>query len=75
MVEIITYLYFYEMNVDSKNPQKENRDRFICSKGHAGPVVYATLAEKGYFSKDILLMLNKGGTICNFRKNGMVIPE
>ena len=63
MVEIITYLYFYEMNVDSKNPQKENRDRFICSKGHAGPVVYATLAEKGYFSKDILLMLNKGGTI------------
>lgn len=62
IVEILTYLYFYEMNIDPKNPKKEGRDRLVCSKGHAGPAVYAALAEKGFFPKDWLMTLNEGGT-------------
>ncbi|MEZ0536315.1 transketolase [Caldicellulosiruptoraceae bacterium PP1] len=53
-VEILNYLYFYEMNIDPKNPKDENRDRFVMSKGHASPVLYAVLAEKGFFSKEEL---------------------
>lgn len=62
MVEIITYLYYHAMKTDPQNPGLKGRDRFVCSKGHAGPVVYATLAEKGYFPKEWLLTLNRGGT-------------
>ena len=47
--DIIAYLYFEEMNVDPKNPKWENRDRFVLSKGHTAPALYATLALKGYF--------------------------
>jgi transketolase len=50
------------MNIDPKNPKMPGRDRFICSKGHAGPAVYATLANRGYFDKKELLTLNQGGT-------------
>lgn len=53
-VEIMTTLYFAIMDVDTHNPLWENRDRFILSKGHATPVLYATLAEKGFFKKDLL---------------------
>ncbi|HKM05508.1 MAG TPA: transketolase, partial [Sphaerochaeta sp.] len=49
IVELLTYLYYQEMRVDPSDPKKEDRDRFVCSKGHAGPAVYATLASKGYF--------------------------
>lgn len=49
IVEMLTTLYFYEMNIDPKNPKDENRDRFVLSKGHCAPALYATLAEKGYF--------------------------
>ena len=45
--EIFTYLYFVEMNVDPKNPKDPNRDRFVLSKGHVAPGLYATLAQKG----------------------------
>lgn len=62
IVEILTYLYYHQMNIDPKNPKMENRDRLVCSKGHAGPAVYAALAEKGFFPKDWLLTLNQGGT-------------
>lgn len=62
IIEILTYLYFHEMNVDPSNPHMEGRDRFVCSKGHAGPAVYATLAEKGFFPKEWLMTLNQGGT-------------
>lgn len=62
IVEILTYLYYYEMNVNPANPKMEGRDRLVCSKGHAGPAVYATLADKGYFPKEWLLTLNQGGT-------------
>ena len=58
-VEIVTALYFDEMNVDPANPKKENRDRFVLSKGHAAPVVYSVLAEKGFFDKCELLKLRQ----------------
>ena len=50
-VEILTALYFDEMNIDPTNPKMEDRDRFVLSKGHAAPVLYATLAERGFFDK------------------------
>ena len=63
VVELLTVLYFEAMeNLDPKAPKKPGRDRFICSKGHAGPTVYAALANRGYFDKDLLLTLNQGGT-------------
>lgn len=62
IVEMLTYLYYHEMNIDPSDPKKKDRDRFVCSKGHAGPAVYATLASKGYFPKEMLMTLNQGGT-------------
>ena len=62
VVEVLTVLYFEAMNIDPADPKKKGRDRFICSKGHAGPAVYATLANRGYFDKSELLTLNQGGT-------------
>ncbi len=60
-VEILTALYFDEMNIDPTNPKMEDRDRFVLSKGHAAPVLYATLAQKGYFDKEELKGLRKTG--------------
>ncbi|HIT89408.1 MAG TPA: transketolase [Candidatus Merdenecus merdavium] len=60
--DIYTYLYFAEMNVDPKDPKKEDRDRFVLSKGHTAPGLYATLAEKGYFPKEDLLTLRHLGS-------------
>ena len=60
--DIITYLYFEEMNVDPKNPKWEERDRFVLSKGHVAPALYATLAEKGFFPKEDLLTLRHVGS-------------
>lgn len=57
--DILTTLYFVEMNVDSANPQMADRDRFVLCKGHAAPVLYATLAEKGFFPQEELLSLRK----------------
>lgn len=57
--DILTTLFFHEMNIDPKNPKMENRDKFILSKGHAAPVLYSTLAEKGFFLKEELLTLRK----------------
>ena len=62
-IDIFTYLYFQEMNVEPSNPKKEDRDRFVLSKGHTVPGLYAVLAEKGYFSKDTLMTYRKMGTI------------
>lgn len=47
--DIFTYLYFEEMNIDPKNPKMEDRDRFVLSKGHVAPGLYAALAHRGYF--------------------------
>ncbi|MFZ5969475.1 MAG: transketolase [Bacillota bacterium] len=55
--DILTVLYFHKMNVDPQNPKLEDRDRFVLSKGHAAPVLYAALAEKGFFAKEELLKL------------------
>ena len=62
VVELLGVLYFEAMRIDPKDPKKEGRDRFICSKGHAGPAVYAALANRGYFDRAELLPLNQGGT-------------
>ena len=62
VVELLTVLYFDAMRIDPKHPQKKGRDRFICSKGHAGPAVYAALANRGFFDKSVLLTLNQCGT-------------
>ena len=62
IVEILSYLYYREMNVDPENPKKEDRDRLVVSKGHAGPAVYAALASKGFFPSSWLSTLNQGGT-------------
>ncbi|XER08325.1 Apulose-4-phosphate transketolase subunit A [Sporomusa rhizae] len=57
--DILAVLYFAEMNVDPSQAQNADRDRFVLSKGHAAPVLYATLAEKGYFPKEELLSLRR----------------
>lgn len=62
IVETLAVLYGGEMNIDPKNPQWEDRDRFVLSKGHAGPSVYATLALKGYFPVAQLATLNRPHT-------------
>ena len=62
IVEMLAVLYFEEMNIDPDRPDMPGRDRFICSKGHAGPAVYSTLAERGYFPLEELMTLNLGGT-------------
>lgn len=62
-VELLTALYFKKMNIDPKEPKKTNRDRFVLSKGHAAPVLYSVLAEKGYFDKKELLNLRKIGSM------------
>ena len=61
--DVFTYLYFKEMNVDSKNPKDENRDRFVLSKGHCAPGLYAALALKGYFPLDELKKLRHIGAM------------
>src|SRR5688572_26154445 len=61
--EVVTALYFGGfMNYDPKDPHKADRDRFILSKGHAAPVLYAAMAEAGYFPKDQLMTLRKLGS-------------
>jgi transketolase len=60
--DIYTYLYFEEMNIDPENPEKEDRDRFVLSKGHTAPGLYAALAERGYFPKEDLLTLRHLGS-------------
>ena len=60
--EVMTYLYFEEMNVDPKNPDKADRDRFVLSKGHNAPALYSCLAEKGYFPVEDLKTLRHTGS-------------
>ncbi len=62
ILEVLSVLYFHEMNIDPKQPKMENRDRFVLSKGHGGPGLYATLAERGYFDKSWLKTLNQSDT-------------
>lgn len=57
--DILSVLYFNQMNIDPKKPNAKERDRFILSKGHCSPALYATLARKGYFSEESLLSFRK----------------
>lgn len=59
IAEIITYLYFKEMNIDPDKPKMENRDRFVLSKGHAAPALYSVMAQRGYFPVEELKTLRK----------------
>ncbi|MBQ8823004.1 MAG: transketolase [Lachnospiraceae bacterium] len=60
--DMYTFLYFEEMNVDPANPDKEDRDRFVLSKGHTAPGLYSTLANRGYFPVEDLTTLRKLGS-------------
>ena len=60
--DILTYLYFEEMNIDPKDPKKEDRDRFVLSKGHTAPGLYSALANRGYFPVEDLLTLRHTGS-------------
>lgn len=60
--DIFAYLYFAEMNIDPKNPKMPSRDRFVLSKGHVAPGLYATLALRGYFPVEDLTTLRKVGS-------------
>ena len=61
--DTLTYLYFNKMNVDAKDPENADRDRFVLSKGHTAPALYSVLAQKGYFSVDELKSLRHIGAL------------
>ena len=63
VADILTYLYFEHMNIDPKNPKWEDRDRFVLSKGHTAPALYAVLAHRGFFPVDELKTLRKPGSM------------
>ena len=60
--DVLTFLYFEEMNIDPKDPKKEDRDRFVLSKGHNSPGLYSVLANRGYFPVEDLLTFRKLGS-------------
>ena len=60
--DLMTFLYFEEMNIDPKDPKKEDRDRFVLSKGHCAPALYSALAHRGYFPVEELTTLRKLGS-------------
>lgn len=74
IADILSVLYFHEMKVDPKNPQDPKRDRFILSKGHASPAIYATLAERGFFSKDLLSTFRRFGSILQGHPDMKKVP-
>ncbi len=72
--DIITYLYFEKMNVDSANPKAENRDRFVLSKGHCCPALYAALAMKGFFDVSEMKSLRHLGALLQGHPDMKTIP-
>ncbi|MPQ43947.1 transketolase [Clostridium tarantellae] len=72
--DIITYLYFNKMNIDVNEPKKADRDRFVLSKGHAAPALYAVLAEKGFFPKEELMHLRKIGALLQGHPDSKHVP-
>jgi transketolase len=67
--DIITYLYFEKMNINKDNYLKDERDRFVLSKGHAAPALYGALCEKGFFPKEELKTLRKVGALLQGHPN------
>ena len=74
IADILSYLYFSEMNVDPENPADPDRDRLVLSKGHTAPALYAALAEKGYFDKSLISTLRKFGSILQGHPDMKHIP-
>ena len=72
--DLFTYLYFKEMNVDPANPKWEDRDRFVLSKGHTAPGLYAALALRGFFPVEDLLTLRKVGSYLQGHPNMNSVP-
>lgn len=72
--DILTYLYFEEMNIDPADAKNPDRDRFVLSKGHGAPAYYATLAERGYFPKEDLITLRKIGSYLQGHPDMKKIP-
>lgn len=72
--DIITFLYFEKMKVDAKDPKNSERDRFVLSKGHAAPALYAVLAQKGFFPKEELKSLRKLGALLQGHPDSKHIP-
>ena len=74
IADIMSYLYFSEMNVDPANPKWADRDRFVLSKGHAAPALYATLARKGFFPYEDLITLRRVDSILQGHPDMKHIP-
>lgn len=72
--DLLTYLYFEEMNIDPNHPDMPNRDRFVMSKGHATPLFYATLSNRGYFPKEDLKTFRKLGSYLQGHPDMKQIP-
>ncbi len=72
--DIVTTLYFHEMNIDPENPKMEDRDRFVLSKGHVAPLLYATLAERGYFDREELWKLRQLGAMLQGHPDMKKVP-
>lgn len=72
--DILTYLYFAEMDIDPQEPDRKERDRFVLSKGHAAPALYAALAERGFFPTETLLTLRKIDSILQGHPDKKNIP-
>ena len=72
--EMFTYLYFKEMNIDPQNPKAENRDRFVLSKGHTAPGLYATLAHRGFFPVEDLPTLRHIDSYLQGHPNMNTVP-
>ena len=72
--ELFTYLYFKELNVDPQNPKWEERDRFVLSKGHCAPGLYAALAHRGFFPVEDLVQLRKVGSYLQGHPNMNTVP-
>lgn len=72
--EVLTYLYFKEMNIDPANPKVNDRDRFVLSKGHSAPALYAVLANRGFFPVEDLLSLRKIGSYLQGHPNMNTVP-
>ena len=74
IAEVMTYLYFVEMNVDPKNPKNPDRDRFVLSKGHTAPALYGALAEKGFFAREEILNLRQADSFLQGHPDMKGIP-
>ena len=74
IADILAYLYFEEMNVNPADPKNADRDRLVLSKGHTAPALYAALAEKGFFDKELLGTLRKFGSILQGHPDMKHIP-